>query len=263
MSRPAPAPLERVRALFEWWSARQPFASAAFDETRAWVLERLADDRERYSDVFEPSFSWDERGVFFRRFSYAFPGFRAAPDETARAAQAFFDPWGAAARDAGARLVRAARRDPVAQPIVGVADDRDRGVRVKLYLQFHERATEPAAELVRAMTGAALDTKRLNGALHMLGLDLSTGGVAGAKLYVARGAELDVHRIDDPADDFFARAPELDFAADHPRAAALADHYPEAFAAFDELRAAFAVRVRRASVETAGARKLTLYYAVD
>jgi hypothetical protein len=282
MSRPTPVPLDRVRALLAWWQRRQPLEDPRFEVMMAALLARLDTDRARYSDIFEPSFSWEEGAPCHRRFSFAFPGFRAAPDEVERALAALAAPWGEPVADACARVMRAARHGAVVQPLFGFADDRGRGLRLKLYVQFRDGATPQAAALARALTGAAIAPERLNGSLHMLGLDFTVEGLSGAKLYVVprdraeTSALLDiplskvlmVHRIAQPQDDFSTGAPELDFSlADNQLDAAtllqssqLKLHYREALDAFAELSAAIGVRIRRVSLSTGPRRKLTFYY---
>jgi hypothetical protein len=49
------------------------------------VLRRFARDRASFSDVLEPSFSWAGGAPSLYRFSYAFPGFTAAPVDASRA----------------------------------------------------------------------------------------------------------------------------------------------------------------------------------
>ena len=70
--------LDRAADLIDWWSAFHGYADPRLGALRAAVLERLAADRWRYSEVFEPSWSHDPQGWHFWRFSYALPGFRDA-----------------------------------------------------------------------------------------------------------------------------------------------------------------------------------------
>jgi hypothetical protein len=275
VSRAPSAPGDRVRALFAWWQHRQPRASPALDETLEVLLRRYEIDRARYSDIFEPSLSWSARGPSLRRFSYAFP--RAAPDDAARALTQLCAPWGGAVVDTCARAVRAARHAAVEQPLFGLADDGDDGLRVKLYLQFRDGASDGAIAIARAMIGAPLE--RLDGALHMLGLDVSERGLRAAKLYVVPHAASPTELIDLPIarpllvyrllrpDDPLA-APELDFGlvenslseAQLLATPLLVARHPEALRALAELRSELALTVRRVSIAPG---RVTLYYVLN
>jgi hypothetical protein len=278
--RPPPVELERVRDLLSWWEARQGAAGPALDAMLAAMLAQLDGDRHLYGDVFEPSFSWDPDGCSFRRFSYAFPGFRAAPDAVAAALRAMTAPWGGVVVEACERLLRAARHPAVAQPLVGFADDGARGRRIKLYLQFRDDAAGAAPELAQAITGARIDLARLGGALHMCGLDFSERGLRAAKLYVAptRPAErtwfglalsnlLEIRHIDDPSQGVPDAPSEIDFPLPEngldPRdlwaAPAIRDRLAPAIARLAELAAAFPLRIRRVSCGVARP-KLNVYY---
>jgi len=281
--RSSPPRLERVRQLLRWWQERHGDPSPALEAMLDAMLRRLGDDGQRHSDIFEPSFSWDEQGSSFRRFSYAFPGFRATPDASARALLAMTAPWGGAVVAACERLVRAARHAAVAQPLLGFADDGARGRRVKVYLQFRDGASDEAVALARAITGIRVEPAWLDGSLHLLGLDLSDTGLGGVKFYVVPERPIEiadlgrplrrtllVHRVADPGEGLAREPTEIDFPLvdnglaerDLLGAAALRARYAEPLQQFAALASAFELRIRRVSLGLGRTRKMTIYYVI-
>lgn len=194
--------LDRVRALFDAWCALDGVAAPEARALREAVTAALARDRERFSDVFEPSFSIDEAGEHAFRFSYAFPGFRGAPAAAVASALAAAAPFGPAITAATKRLLRAAADPSVEQPLVGVAWDRGADPRHKVYLQFRDAAGPAAADLAARVLGLPWLPAALAAApprLHMLGVDFGRDGLLGAKLYLA-------HPLVAPGDGPLARA---------------------------------------------------------
>lgn len=268
--------LDRLHALVDDWRLRHGDATPPLRALLDGLCTRFAADRERFSEIFEPSFSWDEGGAHFRRFSYAFPGFRG--DESAAPAIAsLLAGFGAGVARLGAAFVRAARHPAVLHPLLGAADDGERGLRLKLYLQFRDDGDAAARALTSQMIGARSDD--LPGRLHMLGLDAGARGLSGAKLYFVPPPDgrvfaplgrrlaraLDVYRLD--GNGASARLSDVDFAlAENECTEAdlfggpLAADYADALRAFAGLRARFAVAVRRVSIAHPPARRLTLYY---
>jgi hypothetical protein len=269
-----------VRELFARWQALAGPPSAALAASLEAMVRQLELDRRHYSDVFEPSLSWDGQGAHVRRFSYAFPGFRRAMDETSRAFLALAAPFGGAIVDAAQRLLRAARHDAVEQPLFGYADDRE--PRAKLYLQFRDGASVAAGPLIAAVTGVPVDGARLGGAIHMLGLDVGAGGVRGAKAYVFPHAPvalaarferplsriLHVHRMTDPGNGFPEQPSEVDFSlaenrlseADVIGSRLLRTAHPDGIAELEALRAALPIAIRRVSIAIGNDPKITFYY---
>lgn len=197
-----------MRALFDAWCALDGVAAPEARALREAVTEALARDRERFSDVFEPSFSIDEAGEHAFRFSYAFPGFRGAPAPAVASALAAAAPFGPAITAATKRLLRAAADPSVEQPLVGLAWDRGAEPRHKVYLQFRDAAGPAAADLAARVLGLPWLPSALAAAppapaaaprLHMLGVDFGREGLLGAKLYLA-------HPLVAPGDGALARA---------------------------------------------------------
>jgi hypothetical protein len=224
--------LDRVQALFEAWRELDGVTAPEARAQERALLSAFARDRERFSDIFEASFSIAAAGADLAasgglegradlaaraepaplvehayRFSYAFPGFRAEIAQAgaqpaahaASAALAIMGPFGATVTAATRRLLRAATDPAVEQPLVGIAWDRGGAPRHKVYLQFRDGAFGAAAlaERVLGIDGLA---KRVEGArLHMLGVDLGRDGLTGAKLYV-------LHPSAGPGDGAFGAA---------------------------------------------------------
>jgi hypothetical protein len=193
--------LDRVEALFEICRALDGVTAPEARALAAAVVEALRRDRERFSDVFEPSISVDEAGEHALRFSYAFPGFREAPATAVHAALAMAAPFGPALTAATRRLLRAATDPAVEQPLVGIAWDRAGAPRHKVYLQLRDGAGRAAADLAGRVLGLPWLAESLAGAapLHMLGVDLGRDGLTGAKLYLA-------HAVVPPGDAPIAQA---------------------------------------------------------
>lgn len=287
--------LERMRELLQFLERREGRSRPALGAMSDALLQRFAIDRNRFSEIFEPSWSWDDAGAHAYRLSYAFPAFRREPDAVGRAMLALTAPFGSATSEACRRVLRAARHPAVEQPLFGLADDGDEGLRVKLYLQF--RADASAAEvlpLARAVLGcSALPGESSEGALHLLGLDLGDSGLRGAKVYWARERlehadaarllgpgrwpaslpqlrdVLLIHRLTGPDGAGAREASELHFGlADNGFVAGdlttspLFAELPRFSDDLAELEAAFRIGLRRATLGLRGKRKLTLYYVL-
>ncbi len=289
--------LDRTTELLAFCRRTHGIADAALEACTSALVDRFAADRNRWSEVLEPSFSVDGEGVHLARFSYGLPGFRADPAGVGRTIEALCAPFGDAAIAAGGAFVRAAERPAVEQPLFGVAHDGARGVRVKLYLQFDAGA--PAA--ATATAAAVLGARRLatsSAPLHLLGLDVGPRGLAGAKLYhlhprvslssppawlgrtelvdalAARGVAelrdvLAIHRLDGPDDAGAGVARELDFSLPDNdlgwpalRALAPVARLLPAGGPVDELFAAFRLGVRRVSASVGPLAKLNAYYVL-
>jgi hypothetical protein len=177
--------VERAAALLAWLRRAAGVDAGAVGAVEGAVIDRLRRDRLLYSDVLEASFSCDREGAHLYRFSYAFPGLRADPEGVAATLRDLCRPFGPPVEEACGAVLRAARSRAVAQILFGFAHDGGRGLRVKLYLQFHAGEARAALELAGRMIGRRLDALQHGGALHLLGLDLGSRGLAGAKLYVA------------------------------------------------------------------------------
>lgn len=179
------ASMLRVRDLFSWWKRFHRFSDPRLDTLGDVVVERFGRDRHIYSEVFEPSFSWDHRGVHLCRFSYGFPGFSANPDDAIRTFLALSAPFGSGLATWVRRLLEPAAHPCVAHPIFGLAYDGPDDWAVKLYLQFFDAVDDAPLDIVRGIAGVA-DIPRITAGrpLHMVGIDLGPGGITGVKLYV-------------------------------------------------------------------------------
>jgi len=148
------------------------------------LLDTFAEDRMRYSEIFEPSFSVDADGLHLYRFSYAFPGFRADPSAVLETIIAMCSPFGD--KIAGyARQLLATAEDPcVEQVLFGLAYDGRQNWRVKLYVQFGEREDDRSLSLAGKLVGLQKPEDRFVGkSLHLLGIDLGAGGIRQVKFY--------------------------------------------------------------------------------
>jgi hypothetical protein len=273
------ARIDRVAQLFAWIEAREGAAARPFAAALARLLARYDDDRRHYSEILEPSVSQDGRGRFWRRFSYAFPGFANARSETLATLADLCAPFGAQVAAAAARVIRAARHPAVAQPLFGLADDGADGTRVKLYLQFDDGAGDEALALAGALLGMPLDGGAWAGRLHMLGLDLGPAGLCGAKLYVAAADArhappglaltqlLHVYRLAAPGQPLAPEPDEIDFGlADNGLTdddlGALAAAHPGPFGDLAALGALLPLALRRVSLGRRDPAKVTLYYVL-
>jgi hypothetical protein len=302
MTAPAPfrdVDLTRARALLEHLGTVAGGRTPSVQAMEQVLLARFASDRRRWSDVLEPSFSYDASGTHLYRFSYAFPGFRADPQGVAATMRALAAPFGERVLDAAGTVLRAARSTAVEQPLFGFAHDGAGRTRVKFYLQFRPEASSAALDLAERMLGlplrAHLDPA---GALHLLGLDLSADGLlVGAKLYLLhprlRTADCDrvlgpvplvdalaaqgvrelrqvlaIHRLDGPASPP-SRPVEIDFAlAENDlswRTLRLLPPIADALAAspaLHTLETSFRLAIRRLSASVGSASKLNVYYVL-
>jgi len=292
--------LDRVADLLAWWNRFHGCGgdSRLGDLQRA-LLTRLATDRMRFSEVFEPSWSHDGDGWHFWRFSYAFPGFRNDPTSDMRDLLAFCRPFGDELTGQVRTLLSPVLDPAVFLPLLGLAYDTPTSWRVKLYLQFRDDAGDEPLRVASRLTGRT-DLHRLfrKRSLHLVGIDLGAHGIAGAKLYflqpripsrdVPRGgrpvelieyltnAGLDelrnllvIHRMRRRDDPYLENPAELDFALQDN------DLCWEDLAASPTLRkvrrgespsplatleSGFRIGVRRISVSVGGTEKLTVYY---
>lgn len=282
------ASLARQQALLD---ALFTTGGAASPEERALlgaVLARFAADRLEYSDIFECSLSQEGDAVDRRRFSYAFPGFRRAPERVAQTVLEWGALLGPAEAAAAQTVLRAARHRAVEQVLFGYARGVGGQVRAKYYLQFSDAAGGAALELARAMIGTRQPTASDALRLHLLGLDVGPGGLVGAKLYFER-AELPaeetaqrlgwprtlrrvllIHRLSGADGADFETPSELDFAPgdsglgwDELATTPVLQPFAAARAAYAALAADFRLRARRVSVSLRGPAKTNVYYVLD
>lgn len=248
------------------------------------VLARFSSDRREYSDILEWSLCEDTNGIDLARFSYAFPGYGRTPREITHAVVSWSEGVGAAAGRAARSVMRAARHAAVEQVLVGYAHGAGAPSRAKLYLQFRSTAGKAALQLAHAVLGTNRPTQSDRLPLHLMGLDVGAGGLAGAKLYFVereRGPRfgawptplentLRIHRLRGPDDPGFETPSEIDFSlpendltwtelANTPLLAPFA----LARRRLEELGAAFRLRVRRVSLSLGGSPKLNVYYVLD
>jgi hypothetical protein len=275
--------VERSRALFAELARRSGGTSPTLRAMEDVLFERYAIDCDRFGDVLEPSLSAVGDEVSGYRFSYGFPTFRRQPRSVAETVVRMAGSVGDAAVAASRRVLRAAQRPCVAQPIVGYADDGGGRCRFKLYLLFTPGLDGAARALVREVLGASREPTQA-GEMHMLGLDVGPGGVTGAKLYFEHAAleapgdiaphgagglrsALAIHAIVAPDDasaepvavDFSLPENDLDWSA---VSASLAKAHPAAVRTVAELQERFPLRVRRLSCFRAP-RRLNVYYVLD
>lgn len=294
--------LRRVEELFAWCARRQAVA----DDPRITALlraliDRFRRDRAAFSDILEPSVSWDSSGFHLLRFSYSFPGFRADEIGVATSLLAFCEPFGDAARRECKRLLRATSHPSVDHPLFGIAHDGASGVRVKLYLQF-KRGTERGAPL--EIAGRLLGRPDLRqslpegSALHLLGVDIGPSGLSAAKLYLVheelgmneiderigpseitsalretgvqrlRGV-LAIHRLESPDDPRLGAPAEVDFSLPDNDlrwsdlcALPLLQRVIDPSGPLAQLTASFRIGARRVSAPVGPFKKLNLYYVL-
>lgn len=259
------------------------------------LIERLRRDTQRYSDVFEPSFSCDTSGSHLYRFSYAFPAFAKDTRGAVSTILAMCQPFGPVIVEAYRSALRAVTSPAVSQPLWGFAEDGEGQRRVKLYLQFHPEKSAAALALACKMLGLRLDGA-VAGELHLLGLDFGAHGLMGAKLYFVQeelalrdvparfgaipvvealallGVErlrnvLSIHRVAGPG--ALSQASEVDFAlAENElrwrdvRALAPVRALRSQHREIDVLEERFRLVVRRLSTSVGSADKLTAYYCL-
>ncbi len=248
------------------------------------VLARFKHDLHEYSDILEWSLCEDAHGLDLGRFSYAFPGYRKAPRETAGALIAWAEGLGEAAGRAARSVMRAARHPAVDQVLIGYARGAKTPERAKFYLQFGSGAGPAALELAHTVLGTDRKTQSDQLPLHLLGLDVGAGGLSGAKLYfveAGRGPRFDtwpvplantlcIHRLQGPDDPGFELPSEIDFPLPENdltwaelSSSPLMAPFARARQRFDELGARFRLRARRASLSLGTAPKLNVYYVLD
>lgn len=180
-----PTRRDHPQQLLEWLAGyhaiRDPRLAAVLDV----LFERFAGDRLRFSEILEPSCSWDSAGWHLLRFSYGFPAFAEEPEAVAGTVRALAAPFAASWAPWLRRALVLARGRAVEHPIVGLAYDPPGRWRWKLYLQFVPAEALAALELVQTLTGARDLSSRLGSPnLHMVGFDFGEAGLARVKLYV-------------------------------------------------------------------------------
>ncbi len=291
--------VERTAALLRSLAGTAGASGGAVRSLEGTLIDRFRRDRLTFSDVLEASFSCaDSDPARLYRFSYAFPGLREDPAGVAATLLDFCRPFGPKAEHAARTVLRAAKAPAVAQLLFGFADDGAGAFRVKLYLQFHARAPAAALDLAERLLGRRLDDLPAPRSLHLLCLDLSAGGLAGAKLYLAHErlrladvasrvgpvplaaalAELGVselrdvlaiHRLAGPGDAGVARPAEIDFSlpdndCSGPTSARSrpSDSLLEASPEIAALFASFQIAVRRISGSVGAGDKLNVYYVL-
>jgi len=193
-----------VSDLLSWWSRFHGCSGDSRLEDLQWaILTRLATDRMRFSEVFEPSCSQDGGGWHFWRFSYAFPDFRDDPDSASRDLLAVCRPFGEELCDLVSMLLSPVLEPPVCQPLVGVAYNTPTSWRIKVYLQFEDDAGDEPLHIAARLTGRT-DLRRLfrKQRLHLVGIDLGPRGIVAAKLYFLQPEipALDVPRVVGPVE---------------------------------------------------------------
>jgi len=278
-------PVDNASRLLSWMCDFHRVEDARVERVVSEVARCLAED-SGYSEIFEPSLSTDDDWHLLR-FSYAFPGFRGAPSEVLdrlRHLCAAFDPGTATHVD---RLRPAFHHPCVEQPLFGLAYDSPSNWRVKLYLQFRDDAGPAATELAASILGSGDLAQVASGApLHLVGLDLGSQGLLGAKLYFLHTdisleelhAEvgrvpaiagvshwrnlLRIHRMRSPGDPRLSRAAEIDFALAEND---LLPQQVESFFAgepYQRLRSTFAIALRRMSLAVGDSGKANGYYVL-
>ena len=279
---PAPVSFARTNALREVL-----FPSNTCSNGERKLLEvlfaRFAQDRLRFSDIFEWSMSGDEQGVDTARFSYAFPAYVHQRESVARTVIECVSGFGPAPVRAAKSVLRAAMDPRVEQILVGYARSSGRNSwRAKFYLQFRDDAGPAALQLARAVVGTRRPTQSDDLPLHLLGLDVGSEGLAGAKFYFVHAGEplaelnwigkpraaLRIHRLVHPDDVTFDAPTEIDFAVDGSlwqtlTSAPMRAHYERTCDQFAELGRVFSLRPRRVSVALGNGRKINVYYALD
>jgi hypothetical protein len=174
--------------------------------------------------------------------------------------------------------------------------------RPKLYLQFLANEPARALDLAGRMLGRSLESLERPGPLHLLCLDVGTGGLAAAKLYfsidripldevpsrvgpvpllaalkdlgvVELRQLLAIHRLRGPDDAGVARPAEVDFSLEDndlrwidvrplPAVRAHLDRSPT-LEVIEELQSSFRLAVRRISGSVGDGSKLNVYYGLN
>lgn len=292
-------PPERAASWMAWVCRYHGLKDPRIEVVTDVIVDCLRRDGATYSEIFEPSFSCDEAGWRLLRFSYAFPGFRAAPEATIATLEALCAPFGATSASYLKRFARALGASCVAQPLFGLAIDTPSRWRLKLYVQFRDSHPTEALRLASEMIGCGdLSRVAAERPLHLMGLDLGDAGLTGAKLYflhsrlttdavrqeigpvplldpLARGGlselcnVLRIHRVSGPAGRGLAAAAEVDFALAEngllPSSllgATGLELLSRGETPFDQLESAIPVALRRISVPVGDGSKINGYYVL-
>lgn len=148
------------------------------------IVEHHARDREHYSEIVELSAARAGTDELLFRFSYGFPGFRRDPGHAASFGHALASLYGDACTRALEHCLELAESAAVTMPLMGLEERASGAFRFKLYLQLAPDAGEDALALASRWSGGEDWTHRFAGrSLHMVGMDVSTTGISGAKLY--------------------------------------------------------------------------------
>ena len=177
--------LGRVADLMAWWNAFHGcHDDRRLDDVQRALLARFDTDRWRFSEVFEPSCSYDRKGWHFWRFSYAFPDLDSDLASMIHDLLEVCRPFGDDLRSLVRTLLWPVREQSVRQPLVGLAYDTPTSWRLKLYLQFRDDAGDEPLAIATRLTGRT-DLCRLfrKRSLHLVGIDLGPRGIVGAKLH--------------------------------------------------------------------------------
>jgi hypothetical protein len=277
--------LARVRELVQTWGTPDAVEGRLLDA----VLNRLERDQAGWSDIFEPSLSWDEKGLHRFRFSFAFPMWRESVDDVSRSMLQFSEPFGPATVEVCERALKAARHGVADQVLFGYARSAGSAPRVKFYIQFAPRHGNVPLLLARKVLGLSVASQSDALPLHMLGLDVGTNGLVGAKLYFLRREMppqetatwlngwqqplrdvLLIHRVGGRSDLRQVTPTDVDFA---PRDSGLTwpeivaspavRRYEEPVAAIEALGTEFPIRVRYVSFARPPELRFNIYYALD
>jgi hypothetical protein len=295
-----PTDSDRLASLVDAWRAHDGDGGPTVRACETVLLARERVDGARYSEIFEPSIGWTRAGgTRLHRFSYAFPGFRADPEDVGRTIAAIVAPFGEGATDVATRVLRAARHPSVAQPLFGLACDGPDAIRLKLYLQFHDAAGDAPLSLAARLMGApGLPSRAPSAPLHLACVDFAPSGrmLAGKLYFVHRHVDtrapsplppsallealaasgvsslrdvLGVHALSSPDDPAVASPREIDFGlernellwSDVRMLAPLAPVVGPG-TALATLAARFRLGVRRLTVSTGDVDKANAYYVL-
>jgi hypothetical protein len=292
--------IHRTSALLDWLATRAGVPAEVSRALQAPLLARYAEDCGERPDVLEPSFSCDPSGTHVYRFSYGFPTLRRQRAAVERTLMALCSPLGGHAVDAARAVLLASRSAVVEQILFGYAHgDGGTAARPKLYLQFLASEPSGALDLAGRMLGRPLDSLDRLGPLHLLCLDVGSGGLSGARLYfsidrilvdevAARVGRvpllaalkdlgvvelrqlLAIHRLRGPDDAEVARPAEVDFSLEDNdlrwldvRALPVVREQLERSPTLEELQRSFRIAVRRISGSVGDGSKLNVYYGLN
>jgi hypothetical protein len=186
----------RTSALLQWLAAEAGVGADTSAAIHQPLLARYATDRHERPDVLELSFSCDAAGAHLYRFSYGFPTLRRERASVERVLLDLCQPLGAPVVEAARTVLRAARSPGVEQIIFGYAHaEGDSPPRIKLYVHFLAGEPALALDVAARMLGRRCNEFAHPGPLHLLGLDVGSSGLSGAKLYFL----LDRVRVDEVA----------------------------------------------------------------